>query len=95
MAPSSASFFINLNWWIELPSIEEVDPKYFDGASELYIFIFLFILSSNDCIIIDGMLLSLIMFGVPSELNYHDIMYASHLPISNLPPEVKRRCSHV
>ena len=95
LVPSWASFFINWNWWIDFPSMEEVDPKYLDGMSELCIFISLFIFSSDDCIIIEGMLLLLIIFGIPSSLNCHDIMYASHLSISSLPPDVKRRCSHV
>ena len=63
--------------------------------SELCIFISLWILSSDDYIIIEGMLLLLIIFGIPSSLNCHDIIYASHLSISSLPPDVKRRCSHV
>ena len=95
LAPSCVSCLMNLNWYIELPSIEEVDPKYFDRILELCIFISLFILFSHDWIIIDGMLLLLIMFGVPSSLNCQDIMYTSYLSISSLSPEVYRRCSHV
>ena len=75
--------------------MEEVDSAYLDGMSELCIFISLFILSSNDHIIIEGMLLLLIIFGMLSSLNYHDIMYDSYLFISNLPSDVKRRCPHV
>ena len=55
----------------------------------------LFILSSDDCIVIDGILLLFIMMGVPSSVNCHDMIYASHLSISNLPPDVNRRCSYV
>ena len=75
--------------------MDEVDPKYLDGLSELFFFISLFILSSDDCIVIDGILLLFIMMGVPSLVNCHDMIYASHLSISNLPPDANRRCSHV
>ena len=41
------------------------------------------------------MLLLLMIFGVPSSLNYQDIMYISHLSISHFYPDVYRRYSHV
>ena len=75
--------------------MNEVDPKYLDGLSELFFFISLFILSSDDCIVIDGILLLFIMMGVPSSVNCYAMMYASHLSISSISPDVNRRCSHV
>ena len=76
--------------------MDEVYPKYLDGMSELIIFISLFIFSSYYCIVIDGILLLLfIMMGVPSSVNCYAMMYASHLSISSISPDVNRRCSHV
>ena len=59
------------------------------------IFMFLFILSFNDCIVVDGILLLFIMMGVLVVVNCHDMMYVSHLSISSLSPDVNRRCYHV
>ena len=53
------------------------------------------ICSGQDCIASDDILLLLMMMGVPSSVNCHDMMYASHLSISSLSPDVNRRCSHV
>ena len=77
--------------------MDEVDPKYLDGMSELIIFISLFIFSSGYCIGIDGILLLLlfIIMGVPSSVNCHAMMYASHLSISSISSDVNMRCSHV
>ena len=76
--------------------MDEVDPKNFDGISDLVVFIsFFFLFFSNDCIVIDGILLLFIMMGVPSSVNYHDMIYASYLSISSLLPDVNRKCSHV
>ena len=75
--------------------MDEFDPKYLDGISELFIFMSLFILFSDDCIVIDGILLLFVMMGVPFSINCHDMMYASHLFISSLPPDVNRRYSNV
>ena len=72
--------------------MDEFDPKYLDGISELFIFMSLFILFSDDCIVIDGILLLFIMLGVPFVVNCHDMMYDSHLSISSLLPDVNRRC---
>ena len=75
--------------------MNEIDPRYLDGMSELCIYISLFILSSDDCIVIDGIILLLIMIGVHSSVNCHNMIYASHVSISCLPPDVNRRYSHV
>ena len=61
-----------------------------------YLFSFhFFLLFSDDCIVIDCILLLFIMMVVPSSVNCHDMMCASHLSISSLPPDVNRRCSNV
>ena len=73
----------------------EVDSKYLDGMSESFIFMYLFILSSDDCIVTDVILLLFVMMRVSSSVNFHDMSYASHLSIYSLPPDVNRRCSHV
>ena len=75
--------------------MDEVDPKYLDGIAELFIFISFFIFSSDDCIVIDGILLLLIMIGISSSVNWYDMMYTSHLSIPSLPPYVNRRYSHI
>ena len=75
--------------------MNEIDPRYLDGMSELCIYISLSILSSDECIVIDDILLLLIMIGVPSSVNCHNMMYASHVSISCLTPDVNRTYSHV
>ena len=75
--------------------MDEFDPKYLDGISELFIFMFLFILFFDNCIIIDGILLLFIMMGDPFSVNFYDMMYTLHLFIFSLPPDVNWRCCHV
>ena len=53
-----------------------------------------FILSSNNFIVIDGILLLFIMMGDPFSVNFYDMMYTLHLFIFSLPPDLNWRCCH-